>query len=376
MPWSKSKLPDNLPNDFTEKQIETFISTANSALSEGNDEGASIAIGIAQARSVDKAVRDELPPLFDASEEDEISGKITHKQAVSKADTSDVTRDDNGNIEYRGIKFAGFNKPRASNRSGKDGMVLAKKGNQIKLIHFGDSSMEHNYSAEANDAYYARHGQSDDMFSAKYWSHRWLWPKGSMKGKGGKPWVPIKKYHDQPDEYIQGIVKQILHTLTSYVKPVYEQDNQYDLEEALEGLEDLTEDMEDVTNTVIVKFNEEEMIAIEPLYAMPMESDKHGEGMTALEIQKMVDNINKNIAKIKGNIGHMVNTDGYHFVKAWVNPCDCMIGEEFVPEGQPMIKVQFTDEKLWQMRKDGKLMGLSVGAVGSRRENPDYTEDD
>ena len=119
----------------------------------------------------------------------------------------------------------------------------------------------------------------------------------------------------------------------------------------------------------ITKFNEEQMIAIEPLYCKPMDSDAHDQGMTEEEIRKMVDNINTNINKISGNIGHVFNTDGFYFVKAWVNECECMIGSEFVPEGQPIIKVQFTDETLWSMRKTGQLQGLSIGALGVIVEN-------
>ncbi|WP_421269458.1 XkdF-like putative serine protease domain-containing protein [Aeromonas veronii] len=124
----------------------------------------------------------------------------------------------------------------------------------------------------------------------------------------------------------------------------------------------------------IKKFNEEQMIAIEPLYCKPMECDSHNQGMTEEEIRKMVDNINANIHKISGNIGHVFNTDGFYFVKAWVNECECMIGDEFVSAGQPIIKVQFTDETLWSMRKTGQLQGLSIGALGVVVENPEYKE--
>lgn len=48
-----------------------------------------------------------------------------------------------GKIKYRGIVFDGFNKSRESTRKSKKGMVLAKEGDVIKLIHFGDSSMGH-----------------------------------------------------------------------------------------------------------------------------------------------------------------------------------------------------------------------------------------
>ena len=125
----------------------------------------------------------------------------------------------------------------------------------------------------------------------------------------------------------------------------------------------------------IQKFNEEQMIAIEPLYCKPMEADLHEEGMTEEEIRKMVDDINSNIDTISGNIGHAINTDGFHFVKAWINECDCTIGDEYVPEGQPIIKVQFEDPKLWELRKSGKLQGLSIGALGVVVDNPDYKEE-
>ena len=86
-------------------------------------------------------------------------------QIISKATVDDVEYDKHGNIVYRDTKFPAFNKPIKSNREGKQGMVLAKKGNEIKIVHFGDPSMKDNYSVEANDAYYARHGEETDVFS-------------------------------------------------------------------------------------------------------------------------------------------------------------------------------------------------------------------
>ena len=42
-----------------------------------------------------------------------------------------VKRLPSGKIQYRGTTFAGFNKPKRSNRAGKKGMVLAKEGDRI-----------------------------------------------------------------------------------------------------------------------------------------------------------------------------------------------------------------------------------------------------
>jgi hypothetical protein len=88
-------------------------------------------------------------------------------------------------IEYRGKNFPGYNKPVKSDRPEKKKMVLAKEGDKVKLIHFGDSSMGHNYSPEARASFKARHGKNiaKGKMSAAYWADKELWagPSGSKK---------------------------------------------------------------------------------------------------------------------------------------------------------------------------------------------------
>ena len=88
-------------------------------------------------------------------------------------------------IEYRGKKFPGYNKPVKSDRPEKKGMVLAKEGEKVRLIHFGDSSMGHNYSPEARKSFKARHAKNiaKGKMSAAYWADKKLWagPGGSVK---------------------------------------------------------------------------------------------------------------------------------------------------------------------------------------------------
>ncbi len=112
------------------------------------------------------------------------------------------------------------------------------------------------------------------------------------------------------------------------------------------------------------QFDEEKMQVIEVMYCPPEYDDLHGERMSDLEIRKMVDNFNDNIANVSGNLGHLKNTDKFKPVKAWVNEVDCYIGDEFVVEGTPLVKIQFYDPELYQARKDGVLKGLSIGAMG------------
>ena len=85
-------------------------------------------------------------------------------------------------IDYRGIKFPGYNKPIKSNREGKKMMVLAKDGDKVRLIHFGATGYGHNYSAAARKSFRARHkcDTANDKLTARYWACRHLW-----KGSGG-----------------------------------------------------------------------------------------------------------------------------------------------------------------------------------------------
>ena len=122
------------------------------------------------------------------------------------------------------------------------------------------------------------------------------------------------------------------------------------------------------TLPVIKQFEEEQMIAVEPFYIAPFETtgdiDGHDDIMYEPEVRKMVNSFNSNLEK--GSLGtkesHKEDVDYYTILKAWVNECDCYIGEHFVPEGQPLVKTKFHDKKKWEDRKSGELTGVSIGA--------------
>lgn len=89
-------------------------------------------------------------------------------------------------IEYRGEKFAGYNKPkRTQKHKTKSHAVLAKEGLKIKLIRFGQQGVKgagKNPTSAKDKArkrsYYARHnaqGKPKSKLSAKYWSHKVKW---------------------------------------------------------------------------------------------------------------------------------------------------------------------------------------------------------
>lgn len=110
--------------------------------------------------------------------------------------------------------------------------------------------------------------------------------------------------------------------------------------------------------------DDDPMFAIEPLYIAPGEVDGHGDTMDLEGITSMVDSLNKanEEGRLQSGLFHKHKTDVWTLEKAWVNPVECMIGDQLVPEGQPIAKTLFTNKAAFQKRIDGDISGLSIGA--------------
>jgi len=89
-----------------------------------------------------------------------------------------------GILERMGV--AGFNKPkRTPNHPTKSHVVVAKEGDKVKTIRFGQQGVKgagKNPKTAKEKArkksYYARHNAQDpnpDKLSARYWSHKVKW---------------------------------------------------------------------------------------------------------------------------------------------------------------------------------------------------------
>jgi hypothetical protein len=90
-------------------------------------------------------------------------------------------------LEKHGLE--GVNKPKLTPGHGsKKGVVLAKEGNQVKLIRFGAKGYKHNYSAEGRKKFKTRHAKNikRGKMSAAYWADKKLWagPSGHKKTRG------------------------------------------------------------------------------------------------------------------------------------------------------------------------------------------------
>ena len=89
-------------------------------------------------------------------------------------------------IEYRGEKFDGYNKPkRTPNHPKKSHVVLAKEGDQVKLIRFGQQGVsgspkrqgESTADRKRRESFKARHAENiaKGKMSAAYWADRTKW---------------------------------------------------------------------------------------------------------------------------------------------------------------------------------------------------------
>tara|TARA_Y100000389_G_C17362628_1_gene464591 strand:+ start:39 stop:317 length:279 start_codon:yes stop_codon:yes gene_type:complete len=90
-------------------------------------------------------------------------------------------------IEYRGETFAGYNKPkRTPDHPTKSHAVLAKEGNTIKLIRFGEQGAktagkpkkgETDKMKKKRASFKARHGKNikKGKLSAAYWADKVKW---------------------------------------------------------------------------------------------------------------------------------------------------------------------------------------------------------
>ena len=122
------------------------------------------------------------------------------------------------------------------------------------------------------------------------------------------------------------------------------------------------------TKPLIKQFDEDSMIAVEPLYIAIGDVDGVGDTYASPEVcHDMVESFNKAIesGNLKGNYFHKFPTDDFTILKAWVTETDSIIGETEVKEGLPLVKIQFNKSEAWELRKSGGLKGVSIGAIAT-----------
>jgi len=95
---------------------------------------------------------------------------------VAKA--SSVRRLPSGRLSYNGETFPGFNKVQRTPSAKRKFKVLAKKGEEVKKVTFGDPQMSIKKDQPARKRSYCARSSgikgANDKFSANYWSRR-MW---------------------------------------------------------------------------------------------------------------------------------------------------------------------------------------------------------
>ena len=87
---------------------------------------------------------------------------------------------------------SGYNKPkRTPNHPTKSHIVVAKKGDKVKTIRFGQQGVRTNQTAGQRKAFKSRHGKNiaKGNMSAAYWANKVKWSPSKTKNKKSQKWV-------------------------------------------------------------------------------------------------------------------------------------------------------------------------------------------
>ena len=81
-------------------------------------------------------------------------------------------------VVIRGERFSGYNKPkRTPKHPKKSHIVLAKVGDKVRLIRFGEQGAKTNQNAKQRKSFKARHARNikKGKMSAAYWANKVKW---------------------------------------------------------------------------------------------------------------------------------------------------------------------------------------------------------
>ena len=84
----------------------------------------------------------------------------------------------------------GVNKPKRETHNGKSHVVLAKEGDKVKLIRFGQAGVKTNQTVGQREAFKSRHAKNiaKGKMSAAWWSNKIKWSP-SKTASSSKKWV-------------------------------------------------------------------------------------------------------------------------------------------------------------------------------------------
>jgi hypothetical protein len=98
-------------------------------------------------------------------------------------------------------------------------------------------------------------------------------------------------------------------------------------------------------------------------------TDLHGDTVTNDEIRKACHSFNS--TSMQANLFHKMHTDSIKFVESYVIPTDIQLEDvtgniRTVTKGSWLVVTQTDSDEIWQAQKDGRINGVSIGALGRR----------
>lgn len=99
--------------------------------------------------------------------------------------------------------------------------------------------------------------------------------------------------------------------------------------------------------------------------------DAHGDNVDVEEIRKACHAFNK--SEMKANLFHKMMTDSVSFVESYTAPVDFQMADangeiREIPKGTWLVVTETTSDEIWKAQKDGRISGVSIGALGIREE--------
>lgn len=116
--------------------------------------------------------------------------RVVPKDEKTKKAWAKIAASRDPRLERAGV--SGYNKPkRTPGHPTKSHIVVAKEGDRVKTIRFGQQGVKTNQTAGQRKAFKSRHGKniSKGRLSAAYWADKVKWSPSKTKDKDNQKWV-------------------------------------------------------------------------------------------------------------------------------------------------------------------------------------------
>lgn len=98
--------------------------------------------------------------------------------------------------------------------------------------------------------------------------------------------------------------------------------------------------------------------------AMKPGVDLHYHSVDLEEIRLAKESFNKSL--MRANLFHMAMTESFSIIESYLSPTDMELNGQLVTKGEWLVTLQIHKghEEVWEMIKNDKITGVSIGAMG------------